>query len=223
MTVRGVLQTAVFGMVFAVGVAAAKAETWDAYTQYNTGSNTTTDVWQYLSVPETTNTGYSFLDTYGYSGATGIVGWNTGGAPFVGTSVSDLYVLPGPSGAAAVIGWKSPISGTANVDYSFSISALSGGDRTYALFREGDSTPLASSALLAGGASIGPITGTTSIASGKMLYLQLGPKEQGGAHDFWFDDSGVAFSVSHVPEPSTLWLLTYGLIGLLAYAWRKKK
>jgi hypothetical protein len=224
MSVRCILQTVVFGMVFTIGLAAAQADVWDAYSQYNTVDNTTANVWQYLSVPEQTNTGYSLLPSYGWDGMAAQTGWFSGvGCPVVAKDASSLYVIPGPAGTAAVIGWKSPIAGTVNVEYSFSISALSYGERTYALFMEDASTPLQSAALLAGGASSGTITGTTSIASGKMLYLQVGPYELGGPHDFYFDDSHVSFSVTYVPEPSTLVLLTCGLIGLLAYAWRKPK
>ena len=35
-----------------------------------------------------------------------------------------------------------------------------------------------------------------------------------------FDDVGIS---SVVPEPSTIALLTTGLLGLLAYAWRKRR
>jgi hypothetical protein len=34
---------------------------------------------------------------------------------------------------------------------------------------------------------------------------------------------GVAASATSVPEPGTLLLLTVGLIGLAAFAWRKRK
>ena len=40
-----------------------------------------------------------------------------------------------------------------------------------------------------------------------------------GSSTAWVDN----FSVTGVPEPSTLGLLITGLLGLLAYAWRKRK
>ena len=53
----------------------------------------------------------------------------------------------------------------------------------------------------------------------------------GGTLDFvvnsrgsqWNDDTQLDATIQSVPEPSALVLLAFGLIGLLAYAWRKRK
>ncbi len=226
MLVRGVLQTIVLGMVFIIGTHTAQATVWDAYSQYNTTSNSATDVWQYLTVSEGANSGYSLMGTYGYCGFAASTGWQDAtSVPFIGKSANytnGLYVLPGETTEAAVIGWKSPLTGTVNVDYSFSITKLVEGEITYALYREGDEVglPLESGTRTT---SSGTIEGTVSIAYGKMLYLQLGPSYAGGGNDFWYDDSVVTFTVSGIPEPSSLMLMASGIIGLLAYAWRKHK
>lgn len=226
MSVRDVLQTVIFGMVIIVGTHTAQATVWDAYSQYSTTSNSATDVWQYLTVSEGANSGYSPMGTYGYCGFAASTGWQDAtSVPFIGQSASytnGLYILPGEATEAAVIGWKSPLAGTVNVDYSFSISKLVSGEITYALYREGDdaSLPLQSGTRTT---SSGTIEGTVSIAYGKMLYLQLGPSYQNTTTDFWYDDSIVTFTVSGIPEPSSLMLMASGIIGLLAYAWRKRK
>jgi hypothetical protein len=41
--------------------------------------------------------------------------------------------------------------------------------------------------------------------------------------DFSADEARISMTISAVPEPSTLALLAGGLVGLIAYAWRKRK
>lgn len=62
--------------------------------------------------------------------------------------------------------------------------------------------------------------GTTDVTpvSNKTVYLGVQP---GGVA--WFTGSLDQLTVSQVPEPAALTLLGSGLLGLLAYAWRKRK
>ena len=53
------------------------------------------------------------------------------------------------------------------------------------------------------------------------LEVILSRSPTGGVSELRFDNLDV--TGPPVPEPSTLALLTSGLIGLLAYAWRKRK
>ena len=65
--------------------------------------------------------------------------------------------------------------------------------------------------------------------SAKPLYAVVGITCQtwgsghasGSAHDYFVDN--VTLSSSPVPEPGTITLLSAGLIGLVCYAWRKRR
>jgi hypothetical protein len=53
-----------------------------------------------------------------------------------------------------------------------------------------------------------------------MLYLKVND----GTMNNWYDTTGVSFTVTEaVPEPSSVVLLAFGVISLLAFAWRKRK
>lgn len=216
--------------IMAIMASAVQAETWDAYGDYaitQAGDNAATKVWQFFSVSDGANTGYELMNSFGNVG----YGYNMlksttyGDYPCIGknTAQGTICANPGPSGSAVAIGWKNLSSGTVTVDYNFSISQLQNGNGvTYALFGENAASPLKSDTLAASTSS-GPITGTTSVATGKMLYLQLGPNYKGNGNDYYSDYSAITFSVSQVPEPSTIALLSMTLVSLLCYAWRKRK
>jgi hypothetical protein len=230
MSRRNAVLVIVAGMMFLVAPNALQADlVWDVYDDYaitQASDNGPGHVWQFFEVAEGANTGYTWMDSFGgnYYGYDMLTLSTLGTYPSIGksTAMGGMGVNPGDGGAAVAIGWQSPIAGTANVDDSFAIYQQQAGNGvTYALFEEGGTSPL-ESGILAGGANSGTITGTASIASGKMLYLQLGPNYHGGGTDYYSDYSAVVFNVSHVPEPGALVLLSTSVLGLLAYAWRKR-
>jgi len=231
MSMRNVVPAIVVGMLFTFATAVIHAETvWDAYDDYaitQASDNTSSNTWQFFTVSEGANTGYSLMDSFGNIGYTHNVLKSSayGDYPCIGknTTQGALCANPGPSGSAVAIGWKSGLAGTVNVNYSFSITSLQDGNgTTYALYAEGADSALKSGTITTGGAS-GTISGSTSIAYGKMLYLQLGPNFKGGTTDYFSDYSAITFSVSQVPEPSSIALLSMTALSLLCYAWRKRK
>ena len=215
-------------------VASVQADTtsWDAYTGFNSTSNTASDLWQYMGAPQGTNSGYWLLPVYGAfpGGMLGNAWQNSGDFPAVGAVSGEIRVQPELPGwaSAAVIGWNSPITG--NVAVSFSLTDLDAGANgpgdhptydgvTYNLFRAGDTTALSSGYVANGGASGTIDVSNVAVSAGTMLYLQIGP----GTINHWYDTTGVSFTVTQTPEPSTIVILLTGVIGLLAYAWRKRK
>ena len=72
-----------------------------------------------------------------------------------------------------------------------------------------------------------PVGGSGSFSWGTTdRYLGIGALLRGGAYPtrseaaMWFNDLSLT---SVVPEPSTLTILVSAMVGLLAYAWRKRK
>lgn len=212
-------------------VATVQATVWDAYTEFNSTTNDSANVWSYYRVVPGANTTYQLLSSYGTFPYQAHNGWNSAASAFpsVGVDSGEMRLQP-EIGAAAVIGWNSPITGT--VDASFSVfdmdlGANGAGDWPgvpydgvgYNLFKVGDVTPLATGYVVNGGTSGTINVSGISVTAGDMLYLQVDPS----AANNWYDYTGATFTISEVPEPSTMILLSCGLISLLAYAWRKRR
>ena len=237
MLVRKTLLTVVVAFVIGIG-STAQATVWDAYSGFHTTGNDSNATWQYLHNVPGTNSGYVHFDEYGLSPA-GYNAWSRsdGDWEHLGkdpTITTELVLQPyspyneaGATDVASTIGWKSPVTGLVNVSFSLTDrwpNATTDGVE-YWLFKSGSATALANDILLDVGTGTqgqaGNTTGIMSInnvavASGDMLYLQVGPRGR-----YNNDLVGFNFTVSEVPEPGTLTLILCGLSGLLAYAWRK--
>lgn len=210
-------------------VVTVQATVWDAYTEFSSTSNTASDTWQYMRADVSgTNGSYSSYLAYTENPYYGMM-WTFGADDGVGTIGSQMLATPAV-GPASVIAWMAPQDLVGNtVDVSFSVTELStepdseviprdGMD--YHLFVDGNATELAGG-YVAGMATTGTINvpGIT-ITPGQKLYLQFGM----GTVNQWYDHAGVDFTVTGtVPEPSSIVLLSCGLLSLLAYAWRKRK
>jgi hypothetical protein len=231
MSVRSVLQMIVLGATFAIGLSAAQAETWNLYSDWNITSaadNTANSRWQFLGVTEGANTGYSLLNTYfkerPYSGFNQLTG--SAAYPAIGQNPSytdGLFSSPDLT-RAAVYGWKNLDATTTivNLDYYLHKTSTSGNGITYALYETGGSTPLASGTITGTSPVNGSLT-NISVASGAMLYFQVGPNYKGGSTDNYYDENICNLTVTSTPEPSAMMLLASGLVGLLCYAWRKRR
>jgi hypothetical protein len=218
------------GLIFASETARASL-VWDASTQFSTTTNTATDTWQYLWAPGSggDNSSYSLFAQYDTSGASapGYAVWdNNSQWHFIGknTSVYDGLVahpfgyppLNWPPYIVAV-GWKSPISGFVDVDFSLlDLNAAEGDGQAWYLFKSGGATALSLGTIDNGGNTGLLHVSRVPVATGDMLYLQIGCRA-----DFVGDLTGVQYTVTQVPEPGVLAMLGCAAMGLLAYAWRK--
>ena len=210
----------VVALVFVGGLQLARAETWDVRSQFSAD----TSIWQYLYMPNA-------------DGANGpYTAMELGGGSFPDDGhwrVSDAYtcylataILNYPDIRAdfgdfltAVIAWKSPIDGFVDINATVrkQVDGGTGGD--YQFYQDNQTTPLVSGSIDGAAESTGLITlSNMPVSVGTQFYLQVDP----GAN-LSTDTFGVMFSVTSVPEPGTLAILGSGLVGLLAYAWRKRK
>lgn len=229
-----ILSVAVVAAALAASGIARAETTWDAYADFHSDHNVSTDTWQYLYLQENgpTNSGYSNFSTYGV-GPEGYDVWGNvmTNYHFLGknSSIDSTGLVMHPYNNQpidmnpwlSVIGWKSPINGMVNV--SFSVTDLSTGNLypsdgvSYNLFRSGGTTPLVSGTIDDGGATGTIRVNSLAVAGDDMLYLQIGARST-----MYYDLTGVTFTVTAVPEPATMAMLWYSLLGLLAYAWRKR-
>ena len=214
----------------ASGIARGDTTTWDAYADFHSDHNLSTDTWQYLYQQENGTLSGNF-STYG-PGPMGFDVWGNvlTNYHFVGkdtaTDPNGLVVHPynnqptDPNPFLSEIGWKSPINGMVKVDYSVTSLAIGpppADGVSYKLLTSGGTT-LASGTINNGGATGMLSVNGVSVATGDMLYLQIGARS-----NMNYDLTGVAFTVTSVPEPTALMLSVCGLLGLLAYAWRTRK
>jgi hypothetical protein len=211
----------------------ARAEIWNASDQFSTTSNTAADTWQYFwaAGDGSNNAGYNLFAQYDTSGtsAPGYPVWdNNAQWHFIGKNAS-VYdgLLAHPFGYPpanlppyiVAVGWKSPIDGVVDADFSLlDLNAGEGDGQAWALFKSGATTPLASGTLDNGGNTGLLHVSNVPVAAGDMLYLQVGCRA-----DFVGDLTGVQFQVTSVPEPGIFALMSCAAMGLMAYGWKKRR
>jgi hypothetical protein len=220
-------------LIVAGGVQSARAVTWDAYTDWNiTGVQTSTDVWQYLFMQGQpgTNGPYTamghFVDVVGTNYR--YLAWDEDGT-YSHYFFKMLGVPPTPDvpdilsdfGASYtnVLAWRSPIDGV--VDLSFIVRKQTNGGTggNYALFQDSDATPLVTGSITGElDNTSGPVTFTNvPVSVGTTFYLHTSPGTQINS-----DQMGVTFTVTEVPEPGTLAVLSSFLAVLVGYGLRRR-
>lgn len=241
MSLRRLAQAIVFGSVVSMGAnLALAAMTWNAYSEFTAGptAQADTNTWQYMYNTAGQNSGYALLDRWGGNGDGPLGdGWTLASSAdywknelvMQDTATNHELVLHPFQDAgkgidyAATVAWRSPITGTVNANFSVTDRNGGGGDGVeYSLYKNG----AAAGTTLAHGYvdngpdwTSGPVTANgISVAAGDTLYLQIGARGSYG-----YDLTGVSFSVTAVPEPTAMMLLGSGVIGLMAYAWRRRK
>jgi hypothetical protein len=215
------------------GMQAAQAEVWNAVTQFNaTGTQSSADVWQYLSMDGMGGTNGSYAPMgyteapagppYPYFAWIRDAGW---GASLLAVPTQSSYIRADFGGLnTSVLTWQSPIDGFVDIYVdAFKEAPYTDGDGAgYWLFRDNDPTLLASGSF-AGDQTTPGINATTlhnvPVSVGTKLYFQSGPNTA----SFASDTLSVDFVVTSVPEPGTFILLGGALMGLLAFVWRKRK
>jgi hypothetical protein len=209
-------------VVLNVGVAQVQADTttWDAAAGWHTDHNTSSDTWQYYR-GDAGQTANNTLNTNFVNFGGGQYAWaNPGGDNYVCNMPSAPSLLDmAPTSQDIAIGWQSPITGVVDLSYSLAAPANANASGMHYWVLQG-TTPLAQGDIFASQATGTLTISHLSVAAGDKLYLREGSKDAGVAGYY---DTTFTMTVTSVPEPSAIILLAGGLIGLLAYAWRKRK
>ena len=139
--------------------------------------------------------------------------------------VKDIGVSPSAT-RTGVLRWTAPAAGT--ISTSTTINAGTSGYHAYSQDGVDINLLLNSTGLYNNpntGSGFTPVNISTSgltVAAGDVLSLIIGAGGNGNAYDLTGITSHVV-TFNAVPEPSAFVLLSCGLIGLLAYAWRKRR
>ncbi len=233
-------------IVLGLAVRAQADYVYNAHSEFNSTSNTASDTWQYMTAATFgTNGGYTLMPStlYGATEISTVQGWGIDDAwtaPYLADwtvsgepdiKPAGLYFDLELAGGAAttpsgVLAWRSPTSGYATVDFTLTggptavANATGTGDgMTYALFAGSEATARATG-VATGAAAATEHVAYIPVSAGTMLYLQFGSGANSYGDDYRCD---YTIAVSDVPEPSSIVLLGSTLVGLLAYAWRKRK
>jgi hypothetical protein len=157
--------------------------------------------------------------------------WGTGGMYFEAGATA---LMPAYCGNWAAVRWTAPEAGQYRVNAVFTDQCLDAGasKKTTVYMREGKvDGSLFWTNTLAGfvgtkAASFGDATGTNQSATyNDVLTFTAGQAVDVvvAAGDTQYLMTGITFTVTAVPEPSAITVVLSGLLGFLAYAWKKRR
>ncbi len=162
------------------------------------------------------------------------IGKNTTGsdqvwAGYMTWKAGDVMFHPGNSDTShygLVVSWLAPATGTADLAMTLTREFGDGwGDSVgYSVAQRSGATDTLLQGLTH---TIGPNAGdsvsysqTVSVTAGNRVFFRI----DNGANAGWdITKADITVTLTPIPEPGTLALLASGLIGLIAYAWRKHK
>lgn len=246
------LETLAAIVILLASTTTARTETtaWDYATDYSSTMNTSgVSAWQagYLGGME----GHFYLyESYTIPGSESLVRWDYYGDPDTrGCAVKNLSttsayenwsmyweagqatVMPGVAGFASAVKWTAPTTGQYSIVATWTDQRTDG--RSVAIearFAEDNGATLFSDTLEG---FVGRKINNYSDASGthqSATYSATLNLTAARALDFLvqktgdgFNTTGLSVTITAVPEPTTITLFVAGVIGLLCYAWRKRR
>jgi hypothetical protein len=215
--------------VFPAAVSRADTTSWDIAGDFSETSNAN-GVWDYgyygvggfHLLPQKVSTSGTWAQTLGFTGWVPAEGYtdpgvirNTSGSSqtYVGITWAPGQLSLNPSGSAITVArWAAPAAGTYNISATF--TQLQGSVAQGAEVYIKDVQAFAK--LLTGtGDTVTYTAANQVLAAGDMVIF--GAPGNGNAQVV-----ALSGTITAVPEPGTIVLLGAGLLGLLAYAWRKR-
>lgn len=247
------IETLVVTAVLLVSGAIARAETttWNYAADYSTTSNSGANGWQsgYLTDVGSTLGVFNAYDVFG--SAADIPSWHTGSGtdPMGNANINPssspsahtdwgIYwagkqacLMPGTAGNWIAVRWTAPSAGNYNVSALWTNQRYDGCDTTVAIRNTATGIDMLSGSV----ATLTEFVGTdSSVAAGKATYNNTLYFTAGQNIDFIVKTTssqaspiyqmvGLDATITAVPEPAAITLAVTGLIGLVAYAWRKRR
>jgi hypothetical protein len=106
-----------------------------------------------------------------------------------------VHVHPSPS-SAAVVGWKSPVQGTVQVEINLADRDPNGGDGVdwFVQHVQKNRTTMPGSGVIVNGGSASWLR-TLSVKAGDILYFGFGP---GPAGDYYYDSTALDITITHI-------------------------
>lgn len=228
-------------------VSPAMATTWDASAGYPTSYTNPNGVWSYgyktafngtfspYAFEEYTGDGlYQFHSPpSGYDITKGWIAKNPASTPLLAGNyyaANGIDMHPGSAGEATTIRWTSPINGTVDVSATWAIYSGWGAPAGWIAWND---TPWFVVSMLGNGVPGSesdpgvtgwPYAGSYNAALPVNVGTTIDIMVDWGPDNNWGGDcTGITFSISQVPEPSSLAALGVGAMSLLGLVWRRKR